>query len=116
MNEKLPKRWAINGCEEDFASVCPKTWGMLTKGDDPNVRFCGECKKNVHLVKSREELDARKSQRCCVAAQDRSGGLLIGVVGPEYFEKGNSKRRKEREKELAERKDDLLSKWPLKTN
>lgn len=82
MSEKLPKRWAINGCKEDFAFVCPKTWGKLKKGDDPNVRFCDECKKNVHLVKTREELEAKRAERCCVAAQDRSGGRTIGVLMP----------------------------------
>lgn len=110
MSDKLPKRWAINGCEADFAFVCPKTWGKLKKGDDPNVRFCDDCKKNVYLVKTREELEAKRNERCCVAARDTYAGWLIGDVGPDYFLPENSRRRK-RDRELAMEPEASWPEW-----
>ena len=56
---------AIWFCE--MAINCPKVWEELTVTDDPLVRDCTECGKQVHFIYSQEELEAAAVQEHCVA-------------------------------------------------
>jgi len=46
---------------------CPKTWNSLEESFEDNVRFCGECKKNVHFCKDEYELMVAMKNDWCVA-------------------------------------------------
>src|SRR5262249_32601724 len=42
----------LEACRMRFQFECPKQWALLTPTNDPKVRFCDACKKNVHYCDS----------------------------------------------------------------
>ncbi len=50
-----------------LAYRCPKRWEDLTSTDDPAVRFCPACSKDVHLVSSQDDLRRFKGTPSCIA-------------------------------------------------
>jgi hypothetical protein len=46
---------------------CPKFWGDLTQTENELVRDCAECGKQVHFVKSQEDLEEAAMKGNCVA-------------------------------------------------
>ena len=57
--------YAIENCEFDYE--CPLNWEDLDKLDDPDLRYCQTCLKNVRRVATSSELDQAASQGECVA-------------------------------------------------
>ena len=47
---------------------CPLKWKELEKTEEESRRFCHVCKKSVFLVTSKEEFEAQKKLKHCVAA------------------------------------------------
>jgi hypothetical protein len=50
-----------------FKNPCSKEWHKLIETDDNNLKYCSDCRKNVYLVKTEEELIIRKNLEQCVA-------------------------------------------------
>ena len=71
----------IENCE--FAFKCPMLWKSLDATKDENIRFCGECKRNVFFCANGEELREHAGRGECVAL-DRLEGLVIGQPGELY--------------------------------
>jgi hypothetical protein len=46
---------------------CPKLWSELEKTEDPKLRFCHACQKQVHRCDDPEELEQQREQGHCVA-------------------------------------------------
>jgi hypothetical protein len=70
---------------------CPLRWDDLARTKRPDVRRCGECKRDVHLVESDAELREAAARGWCVAAraapavgEDASAALtILGKALPE---------------------------------
>jgi uncharacterized protein (TIGR02996 family) len=54
-----------------FAFECPNRWADLTPTADSKVRFCGQCRKNVHRCESREEAEQHAVAGRCIAISSR---------------------------------------------
>jgi hypothetical protein len=67
----------------DFAFKCPQKWEDLVKRDEPNIRYCNSCEKDVFYAFTRSEFEYHKSLGRCVAANvyepEVSG--YIGMMG-----------------------------------
>jgi uncharacterized protein (TIGR02996 family) len=57
----------IENCDELFAFKCPKQWEKLQGTDDPLVRHCDACKKNVYYCHDIREAYGHARQGDCVA-------------------------------------------------
>ncbi len=57
--------YTIIHCEFEFK--CSLDWKNLKLTNDPKVRYCEECKKNVNLCTSNEEIDESWEKGLCVA-------------------------------------------------
>lgn len=51
----------------DFEYTCSLNWRNLNPTEDPKVRYCTECKKNVNLCTTNEEIDYAEERGLCVA-------------------------------------------------
>jgi len=87
MNEKkiLSELW---NCPAAFEFQCPREWKMLARTDDPAVRHCSACAKDVYLCRTPQEFVERGSKGHCVAVPtDLSPRVatrfLMGRIAPE---------------------------------
>lgn len=55
----------IINCE--FEYECDLDWDLLDKTEDPMVNFCDECKREVRLCLSEEEIDRAWEAGTCIA-------------------------------------------------
>jgi hypothetical protein len=67
-----------------FSLLCTKTWDQLRAiEDEKRVRFCGECKKLVHLCTTAAEVKFHSEARHCVAIKLRNEPrMLLGDIKP----------------------------------
>ncbi|MFK7789101.1 MAG: hypothetical protein AB8C95_06325 [Phycisphaeraceae bacterium] len=54
----------------------------MKRTNDPTVRFCDTCLKNVHLAETEEQLVEMGKQGKCVAI-DRQDCIELGLITPE---------------------------------
>lgn len=52
---------------------CPLRWDDLARTKRPDVRHCGECEREVHLVETDGELREAAARGWCVAARLQQG-------------------------------------------
>jgi hypothetical protein len=72
----------------NFKFRCTKTWQLLEVTGEAGVRFCEDCQKDVHLVKSRADLHECLKNDFCVAIPfdpheepwDDRANHLIGMI------------------------------------
>jgi uncharacterized protein (TIGR02996 family) len=57
----------IEGCDEAFKFKCPKQWTSLAATDDPKVRHCDKCNKQVHYCGTIAEARELAQEGSCVA-------------------------------------------------
>lgn len=50
-----------------YQGGCKKRWSELSKTKDPDLGFCHECKKHVHLLHSVEDLERTRGEPICAA-------------------------------------------------
>ena len=50
-----------------FANPCDKKWNSLIATNNSDIRFCGDCKRNVFKVYNKEDYRKRKQLNQCVA-------------------------------------------------
>ena len=62
----------IDNCKYKFKYKCPLQWENLEKTKDLEVRFCGECNKNIYHCKTDQEVDEHIELNHCVAFTDES--------------------------------------------
>lgn len=82
----------LEGCRLEFAFECPNAWAKLEPTDQDNVRFCSECKKNVHYCDSIGEARSHAWIGDCVAVStaltrtpgdlDRQELVTMGIMLP----------------------------------
>jgi hypothetical protein len=70
---------------ELFQEPCPKRWDDLIGVPFDKVKFCSECKKNVYLVKTREELIKRSKAGQCVSIDLSSFEKFFNEYGSKEF-------------------------------
>ena len=51
----------------DFLFKCPQQWDKMDETENEDVRFCGECRKEVHFVKGVKSLKELREAGKCVA-------------------------------------------------
>src|SRR5262245_38633654 len=69
----------IENCDELFAFKCPKQWEQLKGTDDPTVRHCDACRKEVYYCHTVREAFEHARHGDCVAIAEgvaRSPGDL----------------------------------------
>lgn len=71
----------ILDCDWKFRFQCPKQWEGLAEGDDPAIRFCATCRRNVYLCMSDEEVGRHASQGHCVAIGFTEDTEFQGLMG-----------------------------------
>lgn len=63
---------------------CVMTWEGLEKTDDPEVRYCFMCKKNVYWVNTPKEFYKKAFEGKCVASFFENEPPSIGVPSCDY--------------------------------
>ena len=66
----MGRRIFIENCEYTVEYECPLEWKNLKKTDDPQVRFCGECSKNVYRCKTEQDMDEHIQLNHCIAINE----------------------------------------------
>lgn len=72
--------WFEASCDMEF--ICPRRWSALKPTKDKDIRFCGECKQNVHLVESEAEFNKQASAGRCVVIiteTETEESLVVGI-------------------------------------
>ncbi|MGJ7523566.1 hypothetical protein ACSFA0_24020 [Variovorax sp. LT1P1] len=67
----------MSNCKLTF--VCAKQWEELHGANDPAVRYCNECKTNVHAVTTAAEFDQHSAQGHCVALLFEDIACTVGI-------------------------------------
>jgi hypothetical protein len=73
-----------------FAYQCTRTWDSLDKTSHRDVRFCGDCGREVHFCHDARSLNKAIALNRCVAiavpAEDgeAAGGMLLGDLAPPH--------------------------------
>lgn len=83
MNDAQPR---LRNC--NFKFRCTQKWQLLEVTTEVDVRFCKECQKEVHLVKSLPDLYAFLKNDFCVAIPfdprkepwDDQANHLVGMI------------------------------------
>ena len=95
---KPPKE--IRNCTVRFK--CPKLWRMLTETEDPKIRFCEQCAKQVYLVETEAELGMHSSAGRCVAIlnlsrqhKDYGKETLMGDIVLDFEPKDKKHRKRQ---------------------
>jgi hypothetical protein len=70
----------ILNCTVEFE--CPKTWADLTRTENPSVRHCAICNRDVTHCITQEQLDELAAQGACVAFRSSESRQLLGSVRP----------------------------------
>jgi hypothetical protein len=65
----------IINCE--FEYECDLDWDLLNKTNDPMVNYCDQCKKEVKLCLSNEEIDRDSSSQEVIKASSISPSILL---------------------------------------
>ncbi|MBB5211485.1 hypothetical protein [Microbulbifer hydrolyticus] len=87
-------------CEQvKWKFQCPQHWQDLSKTDKESIRYCSDCRRNVHLAHSASELNDLARQGACVAwpgnpddEAEKQGYMVIGEVdGGSPFSLENAK-------------------------
>ena len=82
----MGRRIFIENCEYTVEYECPLEWKNLKKTDDTQVRFCGECSKNVYRCKTDEDMDEHIKLNHCIAVNEpQVMGMMTGPQ-PEPFD------------------------------
>ena len=61
---------------------CPNNWDDLTETVDQDIRFCGECQKEVHFCDDDDELIQNIHLNRCIAI-NRVTTIEMGYFAPE---------------------------------
>ena len=63
-----------------FEFTCSKKWDELDDWTSDSVKYCDDCKHNVYLCKSQEEIDkARELGRCLAIERQETKMYTVGV-------------------------------------
>jgi hypothetical protein len=60
----------VENCDKVFAFKCPKQWEKLTGTDDPTVRHCDACQKQVYYCNTMREAYDHAQKGDCVAVAE----------------------------------------------
>jgi hypothetical protein len=74
--------------ECDFSFVCANQWFELRATDDPNLRHCDGCQKDVHRIWTTSQLEEAKEFGRCVAwsRNAKEPVLMLGGIEPITFD------------------------------
>jgi hypothetical protein len=79
-----------------FEYECHKKWKSLALTDDPDIRYCDCCKKNVYYCKTTKALKQAVQFERCVALQGLNSAIpdipVMGFLHPDYVFKLNVER------------------------
>ena len=71
MNDKKVKQYV-------FKFECAEVWETLTETPDENIRHCGQCDKNVHLVQNGGEFANNAAKGNCIYFPEiRTAGIPV---------------------------------------
>lgn len=59
---------------------CPRTWDALTATEDPTVRHCGQCSREVHFCADDASTIEHARAGHCIAREEPSAGELPAAV------------------------------------
>lgn len=63
----MKKETTVRLCERIFKKKCPERWENLVTTEDPSVKHCKSCQREVFLCESDEETMAHAEQGHCIA-------------------------------------------------
>lgn len=78
------RRAKVKDCPPRFQFRCPQRWFNLSPTEDGNVRFCGECQRNVYLCRNVDEWRLHAGQGHCVAIPQPSKPDIVGLIYWDY--------------------------------
>lgn len=69
-----------------FSNPCDKKWNSLIATNNNDIRFCGDCKRNVFKVYNKEDYRKRKQLNQCVAISFYLEEQIIESTSCEFTE------------------------------
>lgn len=70
----------IRNCPPGFRFVCAKQWEELTQTASRSVRFCEQCRREVHFCRTDGETIAHAREGHCIAREGPAGSELSHVT------------------------------------
>src|SRR5262249_40250997 len=64
----------------EFEYRCPQRWDTLLPTDNPEVRHCSACQRDVHYCRSAQDAHRLADAGECVAIDSRLARLPLGLV------------------------------------
>lgn len=64
--------------ELGFRFQCDKSWEDLEVSSDEGIRFCTDCKKEVHMMLSMDQLKSLEVDSPCIAKRNIEDIILMG--------------------------------------
>ena len=61
----MPDLYDVTNCSLDY--YCAQDWNTLIPTDNPDIKHCLECKKDVNFCKTYEEFEEMAENGFCVA-------------------------------------------------
>ncbi|MBF0266561.1 MAG: hypothetical protein HQL46_14950 [Gammaproteobacteria bacterium] len=78
----------IQNCQ--FKFKCTQTWDSLSETDEPQIKHCHDCNRDVHYCRDENELDIAIKKNWCVAIDaldsDKNASKLLGEPQVNYDE------------------------------
>src|ERR1051326_2571743 len=68
-------------CRRLFRFLCPKVWQDLEATNDPMIRFCSSCRRNVYFCRSREDMNKHQGECMALAYKTKETGGFESYVG-----------------------------------
>jgi hypothetical protein len=71
----------VDNCKAEFKYRCPRRWAELATKDDPKVRYCHVCEKDVFLSATVDEAKANaRLGRCVAIARSQPGKVELDAL------------------------------------
>lgn len=90
MTEDRSRFDALISCQ--FTFTCPKSWERLVPTNNPGIRHCPQCDRDVHLALTESHFRTHAEERHCVAVRvlkpegdkEADPRYIVGSVGAPY--------------------------------
>ena len=81
----MTKEYSVENCK--FKFTCNKSWDEFKQTSIENIRHCGECNKDVHLVLTHKEFDSAIQNNYCIAVKNKhytNSPMSVGMLDNFY--------------------------------
>lgn len=80
MTPRMKTKRTVRNCKDDFKFVCPQLWEKLERTEQESVRFCTQCREQVHFCRTDEETVRHAQAGHCIAREQPESTEVTAVT------------------------------------